>query len=321
MGRRSLVAAILISFSEQKTYKRNGIVAKLERGYEMTDLNGMSVFVAVAEAGSLTGAGNALNLPKSTISRRLQSYEESVGTTLFRRSTRSISLTDAGKRHFDRVQPVVKDAASAFHEIASESKEPTGLVRVSATVGMGQHFLAPLVYAFMNEFPKVRVELLLSERVVDLIGDGIDFAVRMGELEDSELLARKLRTTPRMIVATPGFLAAHSEPKLVQDLRKLPAVVVSPSLNIWQFANGEDVRVNWRFAGGNISVVRDACLAGQGIALLPEMMVKRQVASGRLAQLLEGVPPTEVATSIVYARQSIQSAATRAFLTALIKGR
>jgi DNA-binding transcriptional LysR family regulator len=285
----------------------------------MTDLNGMRVFVAVAEAGSLTGAARQLDLPKSTISRRLQAYETAIGVTLFRRSTRSVSLTDAGKRHFERVQPLIGDATQAFDEVASESDEPSGLIRVSATVGIGQHFLAPLVFEFMEKHPKVRVELLLTEKIVDLVADGVDFAIRMGDLDDSELLARRLQAAKRLVVASPSLFDRYPLPNKVQDLRHLPAVVISPSLAVWQFANGEDVRVNWHMAAGNIAVARKACLAKRGIALLPEPMVAGDIRAGHLMVLLDDISLPKVSTTIVYPRQRHQSAAARAFLQALIR--
>lgn len=285
----------------------------------MADLNGMRVFVAVAEAGSLTAAARRLDLPKSTVSRRLQAYETAIGVTLFRRSTRSVSLTDAGKRHFERVQPLISDATQAFADVASESEEPSGLIRVSATVGIGQHFLAPLVFEFMEEHPKVRFELLLTDTMVDLVADGVDFALRMGKLDDSELLARRLRSAKRLVVGSPALFDGRPMPETVQDLRHLPAVVISPSLAVWQFANGEDVRVNWQMAAGNIAVVRKACLAQRGIALLPESMVAADIRAGRLIALLEDIPLPEVDTTIVYPKQRHQSAAARAFLEALIR--
>ncbi len=283
----------------------------------MIDLNGMSVFVAVAEAGSLTGAGDALNLPKSTISRRLHSYETAIGATLFRRSTRSISLTDAGKEHFKRVQTLVHEASEAISEITDQSQQAAGLIRVSASLGIGESLLAPMVWEFLNKHPKVSVEMILTDDFVDLVADGIDFALRMGDLENSELMGKYLGTVKRVLVASPKCLSQYPIPSKPDDLRRIPSIVTIPTQNFWHFANGESIRVNSRIAAGNFRTVLDACLFGHGVASLPEKIVKPHLETGTLIQLLEDTPLPEVSVTVVYPRVKHQSAAARKFLTAL----
>lgn len=286
----------------------------------MTDLNGMNIFVAVAEAGSLTGAGKMLDLPKSTISRRLQSYEEAVGTTLFRRSTRSISLTDAGKKHFERVQALVHEASEAVLEIVDQTDHPAGLVRISASLAVGERILAPIVWKFLKEFPKVRVEMIITDEMVDLVADGIDFTIRVGDLPDSELMARHLGKTERILAVAPECLKQHRVPSKPQDLRRMPVIITTPSQQgFWRFENGEIVRVNWRVAAGTYAAAQDACLFGHGVALLPRVAVSHHLKSGRLVQLLADFPLPDVSINLVYPRLKHQSAAARAFHSALIQ--
>ena len=294
-------------------------MAVREEGQEESalDLNGMRAFVAVAKAGSLTRAAADLGLTKSTISRRLQLYEASVRSTLFRRSTRSISLTDAGRRHFDRVSSLIKEAEIAFRDLAEEREALVGLIRVSASVGIGQRYLAPFVWEFLADHPDIRVDVLLTDRNVDLVAEGIDFAVRAGELDDSALLSRRLGVARRLIVAAPALLDVYPPPSQIADLRDLPAVLNSPSQNLWRFASGETVRVHWRVSVGAMTAVRDACLRGLGVASLPEGMARPHLDAGDLVQLLpnEGLP--EVPVTLVYPRLQHRSAAARAFLAAL----
>ena len=282
----------------------------------MIDLDGMRVFVAVAETGSLTAAGKKLDLPKSTVSRRLRAYESAVATTLFRRSTSSISLTDSGKRHFARVRALVHEAEEAVGELVEQSREVTGLVRISASLGIGERILAPLVWGFVRDHPKVRVELVLTDERVDLVSDGIDFTIRMGELEDSDLLVKRLGQTQRVLVAAPACIERHFSPRAIADLRLLPAIVTTPENNLWRFASGEVVRVSWRIAAGTNPAVLGACLYGHGIALLPKQMVRHHLAAGKLVRVLEHDPLPEVSMAVVYPRLRHQTAAAQAFLKA-----
>lgn len=281
------------------------------------DLNGMRAFVAVAQAGSLTKAAAGLGITKSTISRRLQLYEAAVGSTLFRRSTRSISLTDAGRRHLERVAPLIEEAELAVRDLAEETKAPVGLIRVSTSVGVGERYLAPMVWDFLEDHPDIRVELLLTDKVVDLVADGVDFAVRMGDLEDSDLLSRRLGWARRVIVAAPALLDSHPRPEKISDLRHLPAVLNAPDQNVWRFASGEMVRVDWRVSVGAMPAVRDACLRGYGVASLPQGMARPHLEAGRLLELLPDDPLPDVPITLVYPRLQHRSAAARAFLAAL----
>jgi DNA-binding transcriptional LysR family regulator len=278
------------------------------------DFEGMRVFVAVADAGTMTGAAERLGLTKSTVSRRLAAYEHQIGTSLFRRSTRFISLTDIGKQHYDRVRELIHDAESAVADIASLRSEPTGLLRISASILGGQTLLAPLVWQFKKKYPKVKVELVITDEYVDLIRDGIDFTVRMGKLQDSELLLRRLGSGHRSIVASPLLLEEYSVPQTPAELKRLPAIVTKPGSHLWRFASGESVSVNWEISAGTIPLVLDACLQGLGIAMIPDNYCEPYIEQGKLIRVLADHALPSVDISLVYLRLQHQSPAARAFL-------
>ena len=225
----------------------------------MVDFEGMRVFVAIADAGTLTGAAEKLGLTKSTVSRRLATYEHQLGVSLYRRSTRS--------------------------------------------------------WQFKKKHPKVKIELVITDENVDLVKEGIDFTVRMGALEDSELLARRIGSGHRSIVASPRLLDEFPIPQTLSDLKRLPAIVTRPDKHLWRFANNESVSVNWEISAGTLPLALDACLQGFGIALIPDPQCEPHIRSGDLIRILENQPLPSVDISLVYPKLQRQSPAARAFLT------
>jgi DNA-binding transcriptional LysR family regulator len=215
------------------------------------------------------------------------------------------------------VQVLVHEASEAVSELAEQTQHPTGLIRISASLGIGESLLAPMVWEFINDHPKVRVEMILTDDLVDLVADGIDFTLRMGDLQDSELMAKSLGKARRILIVAPKCLSQHPMPSKPEDLRRIPAIVTTPAHGFWHFANGEIVRVNWRIAAGSYRVVLDACLFGHGVALLPEEFARPHIETGKLVQLLEKYPLPEVSINLVYPRVKHQTAAARAFRAAL----
>ncbi len=278
------------------------------------DLEGMRAFVAIAETSSLTSAAMQLSTSKSTISRRLDAYETAIGASLFRRSTRALSLTDIGQRHYDKVKDLIADAESAVDEIAGSNATPSGLIRLSGSFTGGQRLLMPFVWKFMEKYPNIKVEMRFSDDLVDIISEGIDFTLRMGELADSELLIRRLGQGVRVIVASPKLIARHFEPNSVNELRRLPAIVTAADRTVWRFQSGESISVNWHMCAGAIPVAVEAALRGVGIALVPLNYCQHFLEDGRLLQLLPAHPLPRVDISLVYPRLRHQSPAAKAFL-------
>ncbi|WP_437581892.1 LysR family transcriptional regulator [Sorangium sp. So ce887] len=286
----------------------------------LDDLSGLSMFVRIVEEGSLSAAGRALGLPKATISRNLALLEKRLGAPLLIRSTRALSLTDAGRRFFDRVRPIVRDAQQATAEVKSHNAAPAGLLRIAASVAYGQAAIAPRLLAFMGRYPAVRIDLHLHDRRVNLVSDGYDLAIRMGAIGDSDLVSHKLADIHMVIVASPGWLEQHGAPRRPGDLARHVAIVTRPDIVRWQ-VGGETVRVPWRMSTGNMIVTRDAARAGLGIALVPEFLALRDLEGGSLVRLLPDLELPVIQATALYTRGANRSVALRALMDDLLASR
>ena len=248
-------------------------------------LDGMALFVRIVEEGSLTAAGRALGLPKATVSRRLVQLETSVGTLLVARSTRALSVTDAGRRFFERVQPIVHEAEAAQSEIMSANTEPSGILRITAPVIFGEVVVAPGLVQFLQRYPKIQADLHFSDELVNIVAEGFDLAIRMGQIEDSDLIGRRLTEVSMVLVASPSYLEAHGVPEKVQDLRDHTAVLTQKKFDHW-IVGAETVRLRWRMSTGSMVITRNAVRDGLGIARVPEFFVARDLAEGTLRRVL-----------------------------------
>ena len=189
--------------------------------------------------------------------------------------------------------------------------EPSGLIRLTATPAIGQCLLASALNTFIDQHPRVQIELLLSEARINLIAEGVDLAIRMGALEDSELVAHRLTTVTRLIVGSPDYLARVGTPVHPSDLSNLDCIVQTGSSSTWRFGDGLDVAVRWRFAVDNMLLIRNTALAGRGVALLPDFIVADDLRGGTLLQVLAEYPIPSITASIVAPRQRYRSLAVR----------
>jgi DNA-binding transcriptional LysR family regulator len=283
---------------------------------EDVDLVGMALFVRIVEDGSLSAAGRTLGLPKATVSRRLALLEASIGAPLLARSTRALSLTDTGRRFFERVQPIVRDAEVARSEIRVANREPSGLLRISAPVALGQGVIAPKLMEFLERYPRVQADLHFSDERVNLIAEGFDLAIRIGELADSELIGRRLADISIVLVAAPSYLAAHGKPQTVRDLKQHVAVLTQKTGDHWTIG-GEMIRMSWRVSTGSMLVTRDAARGGLGIAQLPLFFVAEDLEAGRLARVLPDHDLPKSALTALYPRSVVPSPALRTLLDIL----
>jgi DNA-binding transcriptional LysR family regulator len=285
----------------------------------MADLDGMALFVRIMDAGSLSAAARGLGIPKSTVSRRLLQLEQALGTTLISRSTRALDLTDSGREFLARVRPIVIEAEQAELEIKSRSARVTGLVRVGATTAFGQSIVAPILCHLMQAEPELRIDLRLSDQRENLFEDGIDVAIRMGTLESSDLIMRKLCSVTRGLYASKSYLETRNAPRQPSDLVDHECIVTSASLEHWRFADGTDIRVPWRFASGTVAMALDAAVRGQGIAMLPRFMAASAEASGALRAILPEAPLLSADASALYPRNKTPSFALKAVVDALVQ--
>ena len=276
----------------------------------LPDLTSMAFFIKIVEEGSISAAGRALGVPKATISRRLATLERRIGAPLIARSTRATSLTDAGRRFYERIGPIIREAEAAQSEMVDASVAPVGLLRVTASIVYGQAVVAPKLLSFAQRYPDVRLDLRFSDERPNIVAEGFDLAIRMGDIEDSDLISRKLADIPMVIVAAPSYLNTHGAPRNAQDLKTHVAVLVRPNLDHWNFGT-EVVRVRWRISAGSLAVTREAALAGLGLMRVPEFMVEHDLKSGALVRLLP--LPTTHATAL-YPRSKVSSRALKFLL-------
>jgi len=228
--------------------------------------------------------------------------------------TRAQSLTAAGRALYDRVAPLLLEAERAAADLQAASDEPAGLVRVSAAVAFGTHVLMPILARFLADHPAVRVELSLSDDLVRIVDAGFDLAIRMGPLEGSDLVSRKLARFERKIVASPSYLAARGEPKSVADLEGHDPLIGDPLHDSWAFDTDEgplEVRLRWRLAAGGMVGLIEAARLGMGIAVLPGYVADPLIAKEDLVALELGVTPAPGEATALFPRARAPSAAVR----------
>jgi DNA-binding transcriptional LysR family regulator len=257
----------------------------------MTDLNRLALFVRVVETSSFTAAARSLGLPTSSVSRGITRLEEELGVTLLHRSTRNVSLTDAGRAYFDRVREALSGVEKATSDVQEMGQEPHGIVRLTAAPMFAAFFLADALARFVERYPKIRLELVLTSAHVDLVEGGIDIAVRLAKLEDSSLVARMLVASELRCFAAPSYLRRRSTPKSLCDLASHDCLLYRPEAgkNTWRLTgpNGEEtVEVTGAIGADDLAFVHRATLAGSGIALLPLILVTEHVKKDELVPVL-----------------------------------
>lgn len=285
----------------------------------MFDLNDVLVFTRIVEAGSFTAAADGLGMPKATVSRRLAALERALGVRLIQRTTRSLSMTDAGRRYYEDSSQALAALESANLALAQTSAEPSGTLRISAPVGFGEQFLTSAVFAFLAAFPKAGVELHLTDERLNLVENRIDLAFRTGALADSTLIARKLGPTHRILCASPDYLARRGLPAVPADLAAHDCVVAGTSRagSHWNLdgPNGpETVAVSGRFAANEMQAVAAAAIAGHGIAQLPYQLVLEAVRQGRLQRVLAAYTAAGGGLHAVYPSSRHLSPLVKAFI-------
>lgn len=294
-------------------------------GFDRHTLDGLGVLRAVIEAGSFVRAGEALGLTQSAVSRAVGRLEDRVGVRMFRRTARSISLTDEGQRFYAAVAPHLSAIEDATIEAGTSSTKVRGRLRVQVDPGISPFVIAPRLRPFLAAHPELAVELVVRDRMGDLVREGFDVAVRFGEPQPSALRARLLLRTPIVTCAAPGYLARHGTPRRPEDIAQHQCILMFDAATGspfgWEFVRGKKVAAV--HAAGQLMVnevgsLMSACLAGQGIAQLLELYTRAPLADGRLVQLL---PEWGDETYPLYAYHhsaQLMSAKVRAFLDFVI---
>ena len=282
-------------------------------------LNEMAVFARVVATGSLSAAARELSLSPAMISRRLAALESRLGVRLVNRTTRSLHLTDEGASYYESCARVLAEIAQADAAVSAGRQEPQGSLRVALPASFGNQHVAPLIPQFAARYPAVQVVLSLSDRNVNLIEEGFDLAVRIADLEDSSLAARKLAPNRRVVCATPDYLRRHGTPRAPQDLAQHNCLLATDFTGSWEYKDPAgtpgEVRVTGRYVCDNWEVLREWALAGMGIALKSTWDVRRHLEDGSLVSLLPGYSfHSDVAIYAVYPHRRHLPAKTRAFI-------
>lgn len=285
----------------------------------MDRLHEMEVFVAVADAGGFTKAGSRLRMSPPAVTRAVSSLEARLGARLLNRTTRSLSLTEAGLRFLESAKRLLAEIDAAERGAVGEGATPAGHLTATASVTFGRSAVVPVMSEFLRSHPRVTASLVLVDRVVNLVEEGIDVAVRIGRLEDSSLVARQVGAVRRVLVASPGYLAKHGEPGSPADLKghSLIALVGLMPSREWQLFDGATrvrVAVQPRLEINDASAAIDVAEAGDGITPALSYMVAGRIAEGRLKPVLGRHAPQPVPVQLVYPASRLLAPKVRAFV-------
>lgn len=270
----------------------------------LPELDAVRVFAAVAELKSFRGAASALGVPRSTVSRRLASLEGALKMRLVQRTTRQVALTDAGESFLKQIAPALAMIRDAGRGVLDATAEPSGLLRITATPGIAER-VGELLLELLERYPRLRVELDLTDRILDLVAEGYDIAIRAGALADSSLMARTLGQAQGGYYCSPSYLAGRKKPRVPTDLVDHECLVFSSSARggRWRFRVGRkavDVTVRGRFKVNHLPVMRAAAVRGHGIAWLPGPAATDDVAKGRLVPVLREFWPEPTPLQLIY---------------------
>lgn len=279
----------------------------------------LEVFVAVAEAGSFAKAGTRLRLSPPSVTRAISAMEERLGVQVFNRTTRSLMITEAGQRYLENARRILSDMDAAEKDAVGEAAVPHGHLSITASVMFGRTHLSPIICGFLGQNPRMSVSLILLDRIANLVEEGIDVAVRIGHLPDSKLIARRLGSVRRVLVACPDYLARRGIPRQPSDLRLHSMIAFTglmPSRE-WRYLDGRSgnsVSFAPRFEVNDASAAIAAAEAGDGITLALSYMVADKVREGRVVTVLDEFSPPPVPVSLVYPEARIMAPKLRSFI-------
>lgn len=287
----------------------------------LDNLTAMVSFARVVEEGSFSRAALRLGVSKSAVSKQIARLEDRLGTRLLNRSTRRLALTEAGTRLFERCQRIIAEAEAAEAEAGSMQSDPSGLLRVSTGVSFGQLHLARCLPVLLERHPGLSVELVLNDRVVDLVEEGYDLALRIGELADSSLIARRLSPVRRVLAAAPAYLARYGTPVVARDLAAQGHACLGYSYSVggcdWVLHGPEGAyrhRFKPRVLANNGDSLAAMAAAGLGIVQMPTFILDRHLRSGDLVVVLPDHEPPPISLHAVYPPGRPLAAKVRAFI-------
>jgi DNA-binding transcriptional LysR family regulator len=268
----------------------------------LPDFQGLAIFAKVAETRSFAAAAFELKLSKATVSKAISRIEARLGARLINRTSRRLALTDSGRQLADRAAHILAEGEAAEDAALAQATVPRGVIRLAAPMSFGLLHVAPLLPEFLAAFPQVSIDLHLSDAMVDLVGEGFDAAIRIAVLPDSSLVARRLCDMPRYLVGSRTYLNRHGRPKHPLHLAQHRCIGYSYTLatEVWRFSKGSEsasVRPSGPLRVNNGDAMMPALIAGSGLGILPEFILREALATGRLEKLL---PDWSLASGAVY---------------------
>jgi DNA-binding transcriptional LysR family regulator len=287
----------------------------------MDTLAAMQVFVRVVETGGLSAAGRALGLAPSSVSRRISELEDMLGVGLLHRTTRKLSLTEAGETYYERTRDIVQAVEEANLAVTEKRADPSGTLRVTVPASVARLHVAPAVAAFQMRYPAVRVVMKVTDRMIDFIDEGLDVALRIGRLDDSSLIARKVGQSRRLVCASPAYLERMGRPQHPEDLGSHDCLTfrTHPGSNLWRFRKDDDViqvQATGPFFADDGETLVAAAGAGPGVVLVPEWLAGLEISDHRLVEILSDyrADPAETPVYAVYAPSPYTAPKVRAFV-------
>ena len=286
----------------------------------MDKLHAIEAFIKIVDAGSITAAAEALDVSQPSMVRTLAALERDLGVRLLNRTTRRMSLTDEGRDYYERSRQIVAAVEDAQQSLSARRATPRGRLRIASSVPFGRMFVAPVVSEYLAAHPDVSIDLVLLDRIVDLVEEGMDVAVRVTRLPDSSMVAHPIGETRRVLVASPALIKASGLPKKPEDLRGRRCVsftgVASPGH--WNFREGRkrvQVPVKSALVTNQIDAGVLACIEGAGYGQFFDYHVLEQIKAGKLVRILEAFEDEPVPASIVYPSARHQSPNVRSFVS------
>lgn len=271
----------------------------------MDILGPMQTFVRVVDAGSFTAVANQLNTTQPTISRQIAALEEHLGARLLTRTTRSLTLTDDGRAFYEHALRALEALGEAENAVGRRRSKPSGLLRMATPVVFGRLHIVPRLPAFLSRYPDVSIDLVMSDTFTDLAEQGIDLAIRVGEITDPTLIAKRIGIVRRVTVASPTYLKAHGTPRAPSDLSDHNCIVYTrlSTGNRWLFEGPSGpmvIEVRGRYKADNSEAVREGVIAGLGIAVIPAFAFSTEIESGKIKVLLKSHEPKPLPMHAVY---------------------
>lgn len=286
----------------------------------MDTLTSMELFVKAVESGSFSATARSMNLTPSAVSKQISRLEDRLGARLFNRTTRQLAATGEGRAYYERCQQILADIQEAEAAVTELNTEPRGALRVNMPVVFGRRHIVPILGEFLECYPYVSMELSMSDQFVDPIAEGADMLIRVGELKDSSLIARKLAEARRVVAATPAYWKKNGTPQKPEELRAHNCLTYSylSSGNTWRMTDlkGKEhvIQAKGNLASNNGEALLEAAAEGLGVVNLPTWMVGPDLESGRLTEVLADYAQPEPSVHVIYPPGRHLSAKVRAFV-------